>query len=132
MLDHGRVIKIEGDLAVVEFTSSSACVQCGACHAASSGKVTNEAENPIGAGMGDLVEVEISKAAATLFPLMGFGLPIGFFFLGLILGSFISENAGIIGGVIFLGIGFLAVRFADRYVSRQKKFKSRIVRIQKT
>lgn len=129
MLDKGRVIKVKGDLAEVEFTSSSACVHCGACHPASSGKMTNEAENPIGAGVGDLVEVEISEAVTTLFPLIGFGLPIGFFFLGLVLGSFISENAGIIAGVIFLGIGFLAVRFVDRYISRQKKYRSRIVRV---
>lgn len=131
MIDQGRVIKVKGDLAEVEFTSSSACASCGACHPASSGKMTSEADNSIGAGVGDLVEVEISEAVTTLFPLIGFGLPIGFFFLGLILGSFISENAGIIAGVIFLGIGFLATRVADRFISRQKKYRSRIVRIEK-
>lgn len=129
MIDRGRVIKVKGELTEVEFTSSSACVRCGACHPGDAGKMTTIAENPIGAGAGDLVEVEISEAVITLFPLVGFGLPIGFFFLGLVLGSFFSENAGIIAGMIFLGIGFLATRAADRYISRQKKYRSRIVRV---
>lgn len=132
MLDHGRVIKIKGNLAEVEFAASSACAGCGACHAGSGGKMTVEAENTVGAGLGDGVEVEVCEAIAALFPLIGFGIPLGFFFLGLVLGSLVSENAGIIAGAVFLGIGFLVVRIADRYVSRQKKFKSRIVRIEKS
>ncbi|MFA4905243.1 MAG: SoxR reducing system RseC family protein [Candidatus Margulisiibacteriota bacterium] len=128
MLDRGKVIDIKGSLALVEFVSTSACASCGICKPANTGKMTTIAENPIGSGVGDLVEVEISEAVTTLFPLIGFGLPIGSFFLGLILGSFISENIGIITGVIFLGIGFLATRVADRYISRQKKYRSRIVR----
>lgn len=129
MLDQGRVIKTEGNLAWIEFTQSSACARCGACHMAASGKMINETENSIGAKVGDLVEVEISSAATILFPLLGFGVPILFLFIGIILGSFISEIMGIILGVGFLVIGFFAVRLIDRYISKEKKFRSKIVRV---
>jgi len=129
MLDQGRVVKVERDLAWVEFAASLECARCGACHAVASGKMVTEAENPIGAGVGDLVEVEISSAVTTLFPFIGFGIPILFLFLGLALGSFFSETAGIILGVAFLVVGFLVVRFVDNYIGKQKKFRNRIVRI---
>lgn len=129
MLDQGRVIKVERGLAWVEFMSSSECARCGACHMAASGKMLNEAENPIGAKVGDMVEVEISPAVKTLFPFIAFGIPIIFLFLGLSLGSIISEKAGIILGILFLILGFLSVRIIDRFMARQKKFRNRIVRI---
>lgn len=131
MLDQGRVIKVDTDknLAWIEFAQSSECARCGACHMATSGKMLLEVENPAGAKVGDLVEVEVSSAVTTLFPLLGFGIPILFLFIGIILGSFISEKTGIILGVIFLVFGFFAVRLIDRYISKEKKFRSRIVRI---
>lgn len=129
MLDQGRVVKVERDLAGVEFAQSSACAKCGACHQAASGKMITEAENLIGARVGDLVEVEISQAALTYFPLIAFGTPILFLFLGLILGSLISEKIGIVLGIVFLVVGFGVVRLIDRYIGKQKKFRNRIVRI---
>ncbi len=128
MLDQGRVVKTEGNLAWIEFTSSSECARCGACHRAASGKMINEAENAIGAGVGDMVEVEISPAVTTLFPLLAFGIPILFLFIGISLGSFISETAGIILGLALLALGFLTVRLVDRYIAGQKKFRCKIVR----
>lgn len=129
MLDQGRVVKVEGNLARVEFAASSQCARCGACHMAASGKMVNEAENTIGAKVGDLVEVEISPAVTTLFPLIAFGIPVLFLFLGLGLGSLISEMIGIIMGLAFLVLGFVVVRLTDRYIAKQKRFRSRIVRI---
>lgn len=129
MLDQGRVFKVEKNIAWVEFAASSACASCGSCHRVSSGKMVTKAQNDLEAKVGDLVEVEISQAVATLFPLIVFGIPILFLFLGLVIGSFISEMAGIVLGVVFLILGFLSVRLIDRYVAKQKKFQSRIVRI---
>lgn len=129
MLDQGRVAKVERDLAWVEFAPTSSCASCGACHMAASGRMVLEAENPVGAKVGDLIEVEISSAAKVLGPLLVFGVPILFLIFGIVLGSLISENIGIVLGVVFLVIGFLSLRLIDRYVARQKKFRNRIVRI---
>jgi sigma-E factor negative regulatory protein RseC len=129
MLDQGRVLKVERDRAWVEFAASSACASCGACHQAASGKMMLEAENPVGAKMGDRVEVEISSAARVLGPLLVFGTPILFLLLGIIIGGLISETAGIVLGIIFLVVGFLFLKLIDEYVTRQKKFRNRIIRV---
>ena len=129
MLDQGRVISINNRTARVEFSSSAACAECGACRRSAAGKMENEADNLVGAKPGDMVQVEISSLVVTLVPMIAFGVPLFFFFIGLALGSFFSERAGIILGVLFLAVSFLIVRMADRYVERKNKFRSRIVRI---
>jgi len=128
MLDRGRVFKIDKNSAWVEFASSSKCVSCGACQLAAEGKMVLEVEDPIGVKVGDLVEVAISEKALLLSYLIVYGIPVFCFFLGVVLGSLISETMGIILGAAFLAIGFLAVRLADGYVARRKKFRGRIVR----
>jgi len=128
MLDRGRVFKIEKNLAWVEFASSSACAQCGACAAAASGKMVFEAENTIGAKAGDLVEVEISTATKVMLPIITFGLPILLLFIGVAIGSLVSEAIGIILGIIFLVLAFLVLRLIDRFASKASKLRGRIVR----
>lgn len=128
MLDQGRVSRIENDLAWVEFAPSSQCSKCGACSQAASGKMVLEAENLVKANVGDRVVVEISEAAQTLFPLFLFGTPLLFLFLGLLLGSLISEITGIVLGIIFLVCGFLSLKLVERYVTKARRFKNRIVR----
>jgi len=129
MLDRGRVFKVEKNIAWVEFAASSGCAQCGACHKATSGNMIFEAENPVGGRVGDTVEVEIATAVKVVLPLIIFGFPIVSLFLGLIIGSFISEKMGIILGIVFLVLGFLSLKVFDRYIPRVKKFRGRIVRI---
>jgi sigma-E factor negative regulatory protein RseC len=130
MLDRGRVLKVERNIAWIEFASSSSCAGCGACHKEASGKMLLEAENPVGAKAGDLVEVEISSAAKVLGPLLVFGTPLLLFILGLIAGSLISENAGIVLGLIFFLASFIFVKWIDRYASKQKKFRNRIISVE--
>ena len=129
MLDQGKVIRVEKNLAWVEFPSSSACAGCGACHRAPSGAMVNEAENPVKAILGDRVEVDISPAVTTLFPLIAFGIPVLLLFTGLVLGNLVSEPMAIISGLIFLAGGLFLARSIDRYISSRRKFRSRIVRV---
>jgi sigma-E factor negative regulatory protein RseC len=128
MLDQGKVIRVEKDLAWVEFPSSSACAGCGACHRAPSGAMVNEAENPIGAKVGDSVEVEISPIVTTLFPAIAFGIPVLLLFIGLGIGSILSETAAITAGLLFLVLGFIITRLLDKYISAHNKYVSRVIR----
>jgi sigma-E factor negative regulatory protein RseC len=128
LLDQGRVVKIEGKLALVEFSSSSACAGCGACHKAKSGQMATEAFNDAGAKVGEMVEVEVSRAVVTLFPFIAYMVPGLFFFVGVILGTRFSEVWGIVAGFILLVIGILAARSLGQYIGRQKRFICRIVR----
>jgi sigma-E factor negative regulatory protein RseC len=128
MLDQGKVIEIKGLLALVEFTSSSACAGCGACRKGQSGQMVTEAFNEAGAKPGEAVEVEVSRAVVTLFPFIAYMVPVLFFFVGVILGTRFSEVWGIVAGFILLVIGILAARSLGRYIGRQKRFICRIVR----
>jgi len=130
MLDKGRVLKVEGDMASIEVASSAACAGCGACQKAPSGKMLLEAENPVGAKAGDMVGVEISSAARVLGPFIVFGIPIVLFIIGIVAGSLISENAGIALGLIFLLASSIFIKLIDRYASKQKKFRNRIIRVE--
>lgn len=128
MLDRGKVFKVEGKTAWVEFMPTSKCSKCGACFMShDSGKMILEAENSIGAEIGDLVEVEISSTSQVLFPLVIFGIPLLFLLIGIFLGILISENMAVILGVIFLTFGFLFLKLIDRYLAKTKKFKNVII-----
>jgi sigma-E factor negative regulatory protein RseC len=131
MRDQGIVFKVDNNLAWIEFSSSAACAQCGICRPGASGKMAVEAENLLGAKVGEKVEVEISPVITTLFPLIAFGVPVILFFIGLALGSLISESGGIILGLLSLVLGFVIVKAIDKYVAGRKKFIVRIIRIVK-
>lgn len=129
MLDQGKVIELKGELALVEFSPSAACSECGACHKAKSGKMATEAYNEVGAKMGEGVEVEVSRAVVTLFPFIAYMVPVLFFFLGIIIGNILSEILGIILGFVLLIAGIVVARSLSQYIGRQKRFICRIVRV---
>ena len=77
------------------------------------------ADNPIGAGVGDLVKVEsasapVLKAAAVLYL-----LPLVLFFLGYFLGEQLGFAAGLMGGLGF-ALGVAGVVVYDRKVVRHQ------------
>lgn len=128
MFDRGRVVKTEGNLAQVEFEAPPECTRCGACHRSAGGKMCIEAENLIGAGVGDWVEVEISPVVKVLVPFLVYGIPVIFLFAGLFLGNLISQASSIIIGLIFLGLGFVTVRWMSKRISGREEFLGRILR----
>lgn len=79
--------------------------------------------------MGDEVEVEICREARIAFPLLVFGLPVFMLILGIILGGMLSEIMAVMGGAVFLALGFLLVKLADRYVAGQKRYNNSIIRL---
>lgn len=127
-IERGIVYKISGNSAWIELAASSKCEHCEACQILSAGKRGVEAENQVGAGVGDEVEVEICQETRVVFPLLVFGLPVIFLILGIFLGGLVSETASIIFGAVFLLLGFLIVVVVDKYVAGQKKFRNVIVR----
>ena len=100
----------------------SAC--SGDCHKGSGCGAAKEAlvftaDNPIGAGVGDLVKVEsasapVLKAAAVLYL-----LPLVLFFLGYFLGEQLGFAAGLMGGLGF-ALGVAGVVVYDRKVVRHQ------------
>ena len=127
MLDRGLVYRVEGDQALVEMFPEAKCRGCAACHLLAPGRHGLTAANPLGAKVGDQVEVEITAEANRLIPLVVFGLPIVCFLLGLAVGSLFSELWSIVLALFLLGASFGLVRRFDRFAAGQAGFQSRIV-----
>ncbi|MDD4179489.1 MAG: SoxR reducing system RseC family protein [Candidatus Margulisbacteria bacterium] len=128
MLDRGIVCRIEGEKAFIEIAASEKCRGCSACQLLASGQKGVEAENLVGAKIGDLVEVDIPVKGKMLAPIIAFGLPVFFLFLGIILGSFISQRYAIIWGLIFFAVSIRLVRLLDDLLAARPAFKNRITR----
>ena len=97
-----------------ESACSGDCHKCSGCGAAKE-TVVFTAENPIGAGPGDLVRVEsetapVLKAAAVLYV-----LPLILFFLGYWLGT-LPGRFGALGGGVGFALGVAIVIAYDRLV----------------
>lgn len=111
--DNGTALVIH----VRESACSGDCHKCSGCGAAKEA-VLFTADNPIGAGRGDLVKVEsatgpVLKAAVVLYI-----LPLVLFFLGYYLGT-LPGNFGALGGCLGFVLGVVIVVLYDRMVVKK-------------
>ena len=119
-----RVKRVEPDgraqvLHVRQSACSGDCHKCSGCGAAQE-TMTLEAENPIGAKVGDFVTVQadtgpVLKGAAVLYM-----LPLALFFAGYLLGFLAWNKGGLVGCLAFvLGIA-LAVAYDRRVAAKHQ------------
>ena len=106
-------------LCVRESACSGDCHKCSGCGAAKD-SILLQADNPIGAQVGDLVKVEsatgpVLKAAAVLYM-----LPLVLFFLGYALGAALGLSGGLFGGLAFALSIWLIVVY-DRRMQKKDK-----------
>lgn len=101
-----------------ESACSGDCHKCSGCGAAKEA-VLLKADNPIGAGRGDLVKVESATAPVLKAAVVLYVLPLVLFFLGYYLGTLLGNFGALIGCLGFaLGIG--AVVVYDRKVVKKE------------
>lgn len=103
---------------VRESACSGDCHKCSGCGAAKEA-VLFTADNPIGAGRGDLVKVEsdtgtVLKAAVVLYV-----IPLGLFFLGYYLGDVLGSMGALVACLGFV-LGVVIVVIYDRKVIKKK------------
>jgi sigma-E factor negative regulatory protein RseC len=118
-----RVVKLlENQQALVMHVRESACSgdchKCSGCGAAKE-SILFEADNAIGARVGDLVKVEsetgpVLKAAAVMYL-----IPMVLFFLGYAVGDSLWELGGLTGCLAFVLSIFLAVVYDRKVVKNQ-------------
>ena len=127
MISRGKVIKTEGDKAVVRFVRQSACGgNCASCAGCAESEITAEADNSIGAVVGDTVTVEseTSKVLKTAFlvyvcPLIAF---IAVYFISVKYTG--EERAAFISAAVFVLFWFLLGR-----IDKKKNISVRIMKI---
>jgi sigma-E factor negative regulatory protein RseC len=148
MREAGIVTKlISPDRAVIEMVGSGACQKCRACtFLAGSGKMVMEAQNGIGAQVGDRVEVCIPGKSVVWFSFLVYIFPL----IGLAVGYWIgaagwsalsaaqshgwfaagraTELAGIICGFLGMGLFFGLVSVYDKR-QRSKRDGARLTKI---
>ena len=106
-------------LCIRESACSGDCHKCSGCGAAKE-SILLQADNPIGAQVGDLVKVEsatgpVLKAAAVLYM-----LPLVLFFIGYALGDAMGLSGGLFGGLAIALSIWLSVVY-DRRMQRKDK-----------
>ena len=127
-----RVKKIYEDgtaqvICIRESACSGDCHKCSGCGAAKEA-ILLTVENPIGAGVGDLVNIRsetgpVLKAAAVLYM-----LPLVLFFAGYLMVPFLREELRYLCGGIGFSVGIAAAVFGDRAVRRRNAISYEIIR----
>ena len=112
----------DGTAQVIHVRQSACSGDCHKCSGCGAHQETVEltAQNPIGAGIGDLVVMEaktgpVLKAAAVLYL-----LPLVLFFLGYCLGQSLWSRGGLTGCLAFLAAMGLCVVY-DRFLGKKKE-----------
>jgi sigma-E factor negative regulatory protein RseC len=134
----GEIIQKKDKTAVVQIERHSACAKCGACHSGRGEGVVIEAENPINAGVGDRVKIEMAARNMMSAVLIVYIIPLLSLFIGMGIGYFFAlktgrtENTDIIalgfGGVFFIITFFLIYRY-DKKIAKKEKYRPVIRRI---
>lgn len=102
---------------VRESACSGDCHKCSGCGAAKETVVVT-AQNPIGAGRGDLVKVESATGPLMKAVMVLYVLPLILFFLGYYLGT-LPGNFGALGGGLGFALGVAIVILYDRAVAKK-------------
>ncbi len=138
MEEKGRIIEVEGSLARVEIERKSACGTCRACTLGMGNTMITEAENPLGAKIGQRVRLEISSWEVLKGAFLIYILPLLFLILGLVLGITItnryglaesSQTVGLILGLAFLVLSFIPLWRHSKRIKDRSAYRSRIVQI---
>ena len=96
----GKVVQLKGKLAVVRFQRSDACGHCNACFHFGSNEADIEIDNSCGAGVGDIVAIELHSGSMFKASAIAYGIPLIGLMLGVFIGSRISNMFAVIGGVL--------------------------------
>lgn len=131
MEEEGRVIKIEGDLAQVEVERKSACRTCGLCSLRGKNTMIAEAENTVGARVGEKVRIEIPSSIILKGALLFYILPLIALILGMVLGIKITnlQTGSLILGFSFFILSYILTWLYHKKIRTKNIYRSKIARI---
>jgi len=123
-VEEGTIIEVTGNIAKIRVGKHSDCVSCGACPGSDSPII--EADNKIGAKVGQRVLYEVVDTYKVKSALIIFAAPLLIAFLGVLAGGVIAESAGweiltgkIIGGIAAFVIAGILIKLFDRHVGKK-------------
>ncbi len=127
MEEIGKVVEVKGNVATVEIAPKGVCECCAARIVCRPGgdKMRTEALNEARAEVGQAVKVEMAPKSAIEAAVLLFILPIGFLVVGLLVFRLLGhgEPFGVLGGLLFLGLYFLALWLFDKKVAKNRRYR---------
>lgn len=123
MRESGKVVSTRNDRAEVEVAVRGECDHCtahGMCNWTGTNLRKVLAVNKVGAGAGDMVELELTEGTGAKTNLLVFGIPVVLMFSGVLVGGLVLRKdawSGILAGV-GLALGFGIVKTIDIAVNR--------------
>jgi sigma-E factor negative regulatory protein RseC len=136
MREKATVTDIRGNKAEVTVGRTTACDSCGKCMIGKENQTVHAlVDNPIGAKIGDIVDVEIEFGSMMSASFVAYGIPFLAFFAGALLGYYILGGTfglngnvmGLILGFGFIGISYLVIHALDKKGRFKQSFKIKIV-----
>jgi sigma-E factor negative regulatory protein RseC len=140
IIETGKVVEITGDDTIVLVSRSTACAGCSAKNACHAFGTNSEAriivDNHIGARVDDVVDIGVTEGGLVAASFIVYILPVAALFVGAGLGTWIAGRIGIesggisaLMGLLFLGVGFLAIRLMDPHLKKKHSLRPRIIRV---
>jgi len=131
MREEARVIKIEGNLAQLEIERKSACRTCGLCSLRGKDTMIAEADNSIGAKVGEIVRIEIPSSIILKGAILFYILPLVALILGMALGIKITKHQTgslILGFSLFI-FSYILIWLHGKKRKAQNIYRPKITRI---
>lgn len=132
MLESGIVVEVDNGIATILFKRSSACAKCGACRLASEEEnMYLKINNNLGAGVGDVVEVETNTSSVLTASVIAYVIPLIFLIIGVGLGYYIDnmfkllnnpDALGAILGIVLVAVSYLGIRAFEPKFRQNKSF----------
>ncbi len=137
MIEEGTIIETYKQIAKVRFIKSNACMHCKAVCIESDNGMIAEAQNPIGAKVGDNVRMELNSKLALKAIIITLGFPILMLLLGVIATNYLitqiykieSQIISIIVGILLLILSFIPVKIYEKRIKNSGYCSLTIVEI---
>jgi sigma-E factor negative regulatory protein RseC len=141
MEEHGVVVENKGATVLIKTERKSACESCSSsksCHSISETEMLIEADNPVGADVGDMVVYEIGAGSVIKAGMLLYLVPLLSFILGVVVGESASErffaehNPDLVdglSGVLFLGAAFIGLKLYGRRLERDKAYRPHVLKV---
>ncbi len=141
MEEHGVVVENKGATVLIKTERKSACDSCSSsksCHSISETEMLIEADNPVGADVGDMVVYEVGAGSVIKAGMLLYLVPLLSFILGVVLGQgeserfFAEQNQDLVAGIfgfLLLGAAFVGLKLYGRRLGRDKAYRPHVLKV---
>ena len=140
MVETGKVISINGDIARVLIARHTACGDCGACQVGKDNlNMVLTTENTIDAQLGDDVQIELNTENFLFASFILYGIPLLALILGISSGYYLFKKLGyedgitqlvaFVSGIVLLAMSYLMIKNNEPKIEKMKIFKPRLIKV---